>query len=237
MKPIPWPLAGEVHLYCLILTQDPSELSRLGGNLSTGETVRIASLKSEPAIRRYIAGRGVLRTILGGYLGVDARSVKLSTGEHGKPFLLDMKESLRFNLSHSGDHFLLAVAVNREVGVDIETIVSGKSLEGMAGMVFSRNEREQLSRLSPPELETFFYRCWVRKEACLKGCGRGFSLTGSSLDLSSLNENQNVLVARCDQKNWHILDIDVPAPHCAALAVETLRPTEPQPVVVRLSIP
>jgi len=232
MKTTPWPLDREVHLYGLILPHDPSELTRLGSFLTTGETDRAALLKSDQAMRRYIAGRGALREILGGYLGIEAKHVQLATGEHGKPFLLDAQENLCFNLAHSGEHFLLAVAANHEVGIDLEIIASDKPLGEMARMVFSHHEQEQLSRLSSPYLEAAFYRCWVRKEACLKACGRGFSLPGNSFDITPLDEKTAVMVACCNQQYWQVLDIDVPQRYRAALAVESCSSNQPPPMVV-----
>jgi 4'-phosphopantetheinyl transferase len=230
----PWPLDGEVHLHGLVLSHDPAELTRLGGLLSANEASRAGSLKSDPVKRRFVAGRGVLREILGGYLGIDGKHVQLTAGEHGKPFLVDRTKGLSFNLAHSGDTVLLAVAAGREVGVDIERIDAGKPLGVMAGMVFSHREQEQLSGLAPPQREEIFYRCWVRKEACLKACGTGFSLPVNSFEVPPPDEGTGVLTACCQGKYWHVLDIDVPRGFCGALAVETCGSTQPPPTVIRV---
>lgn len=235
MKTTPRPLDSQIHLYGLILPQSPSELAQLGNCLAPGETKRVGLLKSEQAIKRYISGRGVLREILGGYLGIEAKAVQLAVGEHGKPFLLDNQENLFFNLAHSDDHFLLAITTDREVGIDLEMIVSDRPLEDMARMVFSRQEQDQWLRLTSPHRETAFYRCWVRKEACLKACGRGFSLPGNSFDVSSHKEQTAVMTVCCDQKHWHVLDLDMPPHYCAALAVESCGSTQSSPSVVRIN--
>lgn len=237
MKTTPRPLEGEVHLYGLTLPHDPAELARLSGLLTTIEIDRAASLKSEPAKRHCLAGRGLLREILGAYLDIDAKQVQLAAGEHGKPFLLDDTVKLDFNLSHSGENFLLAVAANRAVGIDLELIDPVKPLKEMARLVFSRREQEQLSQLTSPRRETAFYRNWVRKEACLKACGRGFSLPGNSFELSLLDEKPAVMVACCNQQSWQILDLAVPPGYCAALAVESDGSTQLPPTVVRVEHP
>lgn len=228
------PSEGQIHLYGLTLPHAPDELARLGRLLSASETARAALLKNERSLNRYIAGRGLLREILGGYLGIDAKHVELAAAEHGKPFLPESQEELCFNLAHSGDNLLLAVTVRRAVGVDLELIIPGKPLEEMARLVFSPKERAQLSRLAPPRQEAAFYRCWVRKEACLKACGRGFSLPGSSFDLSPLDDNGAVMVACCDQQCWQVVDLAVASPYCAALAVESGSSAGPAPHVVRV---
>jgi len=229
-----WPLDDEVHLYGLVLPHDASELARLGGFLSPSETARAVSLKDEQAARRYTVGRGLLREILAGYLGIEAKQVQLTVGEHGKPYLMDHKVNLCFNLAHSGDNFLLAIASKGEVGIDIEMIAPGKPLEEMARMVFSRQELAGWSRLPASDREAAFYRCWVRKEACLKACGSGFSLPGNSFDVSTVDEKPTVMMAFCHQKYWQIVDIDGPPRYCAALAIEACCSTQPPPQMVRV---
>jgi 4'-phosphopantetheinyl transferase len=230
----PRPLDGQVHLYGLVLPHDASELARLGGFLSSNETIRADLLKSGQVARRYIVGRGLLREILAGYLGIKANQVQLAAGEYGKPFLMDNQAGLCFNLAHSGDNFLLAIAGKCEVGIDIEMIAPGKPLEDMARVVFSRRELASWSRLPAPDREAAFYRCWVRKEACLKACGSGFSLPESGFEISLLDETPAVMMAFCHQKHWQVVDIDGPARYCAALAIESSGSTRPPPNVVRV---
>lgn len=236
MSTTPQPLDGEVHLYCLDLPQEPSELSRFGHILSARETDRAGLLKSDKAKDRYIAGRGVLREILGGYLGTKPEDVRIVTGEHGKPFLADCLQDLRFNLSHAGDLLVLAVADGIEVGVDIEKVEADKPLHDMARFAFSRQEQEELLGLQESQqYAAAFYRCWARKEACLKACGRGFSLSGRSFDVSPLNKAARLPRVCCNNSFWHVLDIDVPYNYCAALAVEVRSPDSQPPAPVRIS--
>lgn len=221
MKTTPRPLDGEVHLYCLTQPYDVSELTRFERLLSTAELERACLLKSDLARNRYIAGRGKLRDILGGYLGIDPAEVRIATGEQGKPFLADDTVDLRFNLSHVDDVLVLAVAAGIEVGVDIERIETDKPIHDMARLVFSRREQEELLATPVPQQIEAFYRCWVSKEACLKACGRGFSLPGSSFDVPMCFEEPPMqTLINCNQSFWHVRDIDVPDRYCAAVAVE-----------------
>lgn len=220
MSTTPRPLDGEVHLYCLALPQESSELSRLGGLLSASESDRAGLLKSDMAKNRYIAGRGVLREILSRYLEIEPADVRISTGEHGKPYLADCAKNIRFNLSHTGDVLLLAVSTSLEVGVDIETIETDKPLNDMARLALSLREQEELFSLATHLQTKTFYRFWVRKEACLKASGGGFSLLNDSFDVNCCNKETPVLTVCCNQSFWQVLDIQVPQPYCAALAVE-----------------
>ena len=242
MNPSPRPLDGEIHLYCLTLPQETSELTRFERLLSMSEADRAGRLKSSQAKNRFIAGRGMLRDTLGGYLCNDPAEVRIATGEHGKPFLADGAMDLRFNLSHVDEIMVLAVSAAVEVGVDIERIDAGKAIHDMARLAFSRQEQEELLALPASRQPEAFYRCWVCKEACLKACGRGFSLSGSSFNVPLLNEaptistfNSHLSTIFCNETIWQVQDIDVPHNYCAALAFET-RSSEfpqPKPVLIR----
>lgn len=116
--------------------------------LSADERARAARFLRDEPRRRWQAGRAALRTVLGDYLGIAPAAVELRLGRRGKPALADPEASLRFNLSHSGELMLIALAQGREVGVDVERIA----------------ER-------PPS----FYAEWTRREALGKCFGGGLA--------------------------------------------------------------
>ncbi|MDR3580451.1 MAG: 4'-phosphopantetheinyl transferase superfamily protein [Oryzomonas sp.] len=235
MNPSPRPLDGEIHLYCLTLPQETSELTRFEHLLSKNEADRAGRLKSAQTRNRFIAGRGMLRDILGGYLGIDPADVTLATGEHGKPFLADGAADLRFNLSHADEMMVLAVSTGVEVGVDIERIDPGKAIHDMARLAFSRQEQEELLALPASRQVEAFYRFWVCKEACLKACGRGFSLPGGSFSVPLLTAASTISTFNSHPStecNWRVMDMDVPLNYCAALAFEIRSAALPLPKAV-----
>ena len=210
-----------VYLYRIALSQHFPELPRLLQLLSKSEAERAALLKDDLAKKRSIAGRGLLREILGGYVAVAPEKVRIDTGEYGKPYLEECEGNIRFNLSHSEDILIIAVSTCRDVGVDIEAIKIDKPLNTMARLAFSRREQEELFALPSSDLQAAFYLCWVRKEACLKACGRGFSLPGSSFDVPvCLEELPMQTLINCDRSLWHVQNIDVPENYSAAVAFE-----------------
>jgi phosphopantetheinyl transferase len=118
--------AGSVHVWRADLAAVEDGLEDL---LCADERSRAARIL--PARKRvlWVRSRGLLRALLGRYLDRDPRELRFVLGPHGKPALLsegptrpDVGEDLRFNLSHSDDHALVAVSAGREVGVDIERI-------------------------------------------------------------------------------------------------------------------
>lgn len=113
--------------------------------LPEAERERARALRLPEARRRWVAARWALRLVLGSYLGRDPAAIELRFGAHGKPALAG-NESLRFNLSHSGELAVIAVSGEREVGVDVQ-------------------------RLGAKPAE--YYAAWVRREAIAKCQGVG----------------------------------------------------------------
>ena len=93
-------------------------------------------------------------------------------------------ESLRFNLSHSGDLALLGVTRDQEIGVDLEQIQDRIATEQIAKRFFSPREVAMLCALPPPVRQEAFFKCWTRKEAFIKGIGVGLSLPLDKFDVS-----------------------------------------------------
>ena len=225
------PLAlGEVHLHLASLTCTPEELARLQGFLTGDELQRCNRLIDPERRQRAIAGRGVLREMLAGYLGEEPGSILLSEGEYGKPHLSEHLEfdSLSFNLSHAGNCLLLAVTVGCEIGVDLELVRQNLPYRAMAERYFSDREQQDLFSLAPAEQMAAFYRCWTRKEAYLKGTGTGFSQPANGFDVSLLPQHPPALLAHRSSPGatarWSIRDIVMPEGFCAAVAVEAANP-------------
>jgi 4'-phosphopantetheinyl transferase len=125
--------------------------------------------------RRFLTGRALARSALGGYLGCPPTEISLAVTAFGKPYLRrDGGPDLRFNLSHSGSLVALAVGVRDEVGIDVEAQPPGNADE-MVSIVLSGPERRAYEELAEGLRPAAFLRCWTRKEALLKASGAGLS--------------------------------------------------------------
>jgi len=220
------PARGQVHLRLVSLSCNAHELERLQGFLTEDELQRCTRLIDPERRDRAIAGRGLLRELLAGYLGEKPEELLLSEGEFGKLHLSDHLESdsLSFNLSHAGNHLLLAVCVGCEVGVDLELVREDLDFRPMAERYFSERERRELFSLPQEEQRAAFYRCWTRKEAYLKGTGTGFSQPANAFDVSLLPQHPPQLLehrgAPAEVERWSIRDIVLPGEYCGAVAME-----------------
>ncbi len=217
MISFPWPQANEIHIHCCALD---SEVERY---IAPDERQRAERLLDPQIQSRFIASRGLLREILGTYLGVPPQGLQLAVQEQGKPYLSACATRLDFNLSHSGSLLLLAVAADRDVGIDLEQIRHDTPFPEMARLTFSPQEQHELFALPDHQQRNAFYRCWTRKEAFLKACGRGFSLPSHRFDVSLL-ENPTPMIAPDNHSRWLLQDISVPDGYCAALAAQGSAP-------------
>lgn len=87
--------------------------------------------------------------------------------QHGKPFIAGGPE---FNISHSGDIVVLALAENGPVGIDIEEVRPINVADYLRQIPEVAHVREALDG---PQADNLFFDCWTRKEAVLKACGEG----------------------------------------------------------------
>ncbi len=115
---------------------------------------------------------GRLEAVLAAYLDIAPDEVRLGRGPHGKP-QLEGAPLLRFNLSHAGERWLLAVAAGREVGVDVEELRPRGDVRELAEVGLPAGDVARVAAAPALERDALFHRLWVRHEARLKCHGVG----------------------------------------------------------------
>jgi len=191
---------NQVHIWRAHL--DSEHLNDLKNLLSKEELARADRLRFEKQRNRFIAARGLLRHILSRYTGERPEELRFRYNSNGKPELHDKK--VCFNLSHSGDTALCAVTLDKAVGIDVEKIREDIEYKKLAKQYLSEKESNTILSLPEEQQKEAFYRCWVRKEACVKAKG------GSLSELLGKND---------DTSKWFIADLDMDS-YIAAVAVE-----------------
>lgn len=150
-----------------------AEVARLEAGLGERE-LEIAGRLTRPELRRrYVVAHGALRELLGGRLGVPAQSIDIAADPGGKPRLAD--GALRFNLSHSGELAVIAVAANREVGVDVERLRPLGRAGVAATRFFTVAEASGLEAVEASRRDAELLALWSAKEAYGKARGDGLS--------------------------------------------------------------
>lgn len=218
--------AEEVHVWRIDL--DAVDLLRSPCRLwlSHDERERAARRPRERDRLRWIAGRVSLRGILAGYLRCDPGEIRFLYGGNGKPMLAADAdpEGLQFNLTHSGAIALVAVARDRAVGVDVETVRAVKNAAALAARVFSPAEQAALQSIPEAERLEAFFACWTRKEAWLKARGAGIFQAPQRFHVSVSPGDARPLLAVPGQPReahrWSLHTLWPGEPWAAALAVE-----------------
>jgi 4'-phosphopantetheinyl transferase len=218
--------SNDVHVWRALLDQPDLCVQQLAQTLSSEELMRAECFHFELDRTRFIVGRGVLRTILGLYLGAEPSRLEFCYGHHGKPHLAERfgAGELRFNLAHSHELALYAFARGREIGVDLEYIRHMPDAEQIAANFFSAREYAMLRALPTSRKEQAFFNCWTRKEAYTKAIGRGLAQSLDQFDVSLVPGEPagllNVEGAPEEASRWSSETL-TPAPgYVAALAVE-----------------
>lgn len=228
--PLAMPAAGEVHLWRVQLDRPEVEVASLARTLAPDERDRAARYRAPRDRCRFEVGRGLLRALLGRYLGIPPGSLAFGYGPAGKPRLgrTGAAPELRFNLAHDRGVALYAFCVGRQVGVDLEAIRPVPDMREVSRTVFAARERRDLQAVCEVQRTHAFFRAWTRKEALLKALGRGLDATAGRTEIAWAPGVGPVVGAIAGDprgaRRWTLLDLDVGADHAAALAVHGGRP-------------
>lgn len=186
--------------------------------LAPDEIARAHRFHEELYRRRYIVAHGVLRRILAQALpGSQPDTLVFLTGPCGKPSLgKDYPGDLRFNLAHSANRMLVALAWGHEVGIDLEAHRDDIDPLSLARTVFSPHELTRLQATAPDRQTDLFYQCWARKEACMKACGLGVTSPLTQLDVLTSND---IAVPGSPATRCHLRDVEAGPGFHAALGI------------------
>ncbi len=174
--------------------------------------------------RRYLIGRGLLRSLLGRYLDLAPQDLRFENAAAGKPHLASGQGQLQFNLAHSGEYVLIAIADGRAVGIDVEEVRDDLDAGEVAAHFFSSDEQRDLETLTGRAKIEAFFGGWTRKEAYVKARGEGLSLPLDQFDVSLRpGEPARLIATRPDPAEatrWGLSSLGVADGYKAALAVE-----------------
>jgi 4'-phosphopantetheinyl transferase len=156
------PTTHEIHVWQTRLDIPLSDVSRLHETLTVDERDRADRFYFEKHRRRFIAGRGTLRTIISRYLGVPPDSIRFIYNDKRKPALVEPKvNGFEFNVSHSDELALYAFALGVPIGVDVEVIRPVSDMEAIAKRFFSPLEFEMFQRMSHESRPEAFFTCFT----------------------------------------------------------------------------
>ncbi|MDG4554666.1 MAG: 4'-phosphopantetheinyl transferase superfamily protein [Candidatus Competibacter sp.] len=216
--------ADEIHLWLAELDRPRERWADLATALATDERERAARFHFPEHRDRFIAGRGLLRELLGAYLNRPAAALRFACGPRGKPRLMgeEAGAGLCFNLAHSGGRALYAVA-HREVGVDLECLDRVVSDAPVAERICTPREWAAFQTLPAERFREAFFNCWTRKEAVAKALGGGLASGLRNLEVcfpdGELPDGRVSLRDALDRE-WSVLNLPLEVGWSGAVAAE-----------------
>ena len=158
-----------VKLFNINISEFHELISDLFSVLSDSEQSRAHRYHFINDKNRFIICRALLKFLLAEHLGLGIGQIILEVDANKKPYL-PTHSSVYFNVSHSVDYAIIAIA-NHPVGIDIEYINKEFDYKEILPTVFHHNE---IAEIKNSRCKTFtFYKFWSRKEALLKAVGKG----------------------------------------------------------------
>lgn len=219
--------ADEIHIWSGVLDQAEADLYKFIVSLSPDEHMRAGQFHFEKDRKWFIARRGILRILLGYYLGVKAHEIQFTYGKNRKPQITERPgmEAIHFNLSHSDGVALFAFTRNSEIGVDIERIRDMSEMEHIVERFFSAGEKTFFYALPQDRRRGAFFTCWTRKEAFMKATGEGLSLPLDLFDASPAPDEGDTRVtvksSRGVVSDWSIRTLRPACGHVGAFATRS----------------
>lgn len=231
---MPWPSgipeerigSNQIHIWRASLNVSELQVKSLLEILSVDEIERAGRFHFERDQKRFIAGRGMLRQMLGLYLAIPPQDIRFKYASHGKPLIhTDSKHQvLHFNLSHSAGVVLYAFAHNQPIGIDLEGIKRKVEIEQIAKRFFSPEEIHSLQQVPPHIQSDLFFQYWTRKEAFLKAIGKGVSFPMEQVDVSAQSGQKwapvNLKGDSLEHSNWYGRDLFLGQGYAGAIVTE-----------------
>ena len=223
--PANWsPPADQVDVWAASLSQSTNLLSSRKSVLSTDELTRAERFRFDQDRNRFVAGRGLLRVILGRYLGLKPGVLSFTYRLRGKPALAEQcgGRRLHFNVTHSDDLILVAVSTICDVGIDVEQIRPLSDADDIAARYFTSGESAGLRELPAAQKPRAFFNLWTRKEAWLKATAEGISDSLNRVEVSFLPGEPARLIrlfGSCEAvQEWSLCELTPASGYIGALA-------------------
>jgi len=213
----------EIHIWTGSYQSNEKLFELMVSVLSPSEIQRANAFHFNRDRQNYVQSHYLLRLLLSLYTGTCAQEIEFEFGVCGKPSLKDAN-TIRFNMSHTKEMIAVAVTSGSEVGIDIEKPGHLDGVENIARQFMSDTELGEMSCLGPGLRNSYFYRCWVNKEALVKASGRGID---DNLRLVTVMdgpcENGTRILSSCyegKRRTWRLDTFDPAPDHIGAVCME-----------------
>ncbi len=201
---------GTIHIWLIEIDDQTHDVLSLEKQLSPEEIERSRHYRFEPDRFRFVIRRGILRQLLGRYIGVVPGDIKYISNSNGKLSL--PLHPLQFSVSHSQNRIAYAFSLDQDIGVDIEQVKQLPDLAQMVKTWFSLEECTGIFSLDPSDQLESFYHVWTQKEAFIKVSGEGlsFPLGDFSVSTDPHNSGRLLSIKNGDISQWNMVCMPEP---------------------------
>ncbi len=208
--------AGDVAVFRFFLPDFPASTPQLYTLLQPEEQQRADRYRQVADRHRYVAGRGLLRVLIGLYVSQPPAGIVIGVGPNQKPELTNHPD-WHINVTHAGNWVLIA-AGRVPVGIDVEEHKPDFPVVSLLPVTFSGTEQQHI--LESNDVVALFYRFWTRKEALLKATGLGVGADLPAVPCRDGNHHRPIEdIGAAEAGCWTVLGFNLPDGAPAAVAV------------------
>lgn len=169
----------EIHLWLCHPKQitETLLLTRYQSLLSPDETIKQQRYKFAHLRHDALITRALVRTVLSFYAERAPEEWQFEKGQKDKPEIIQPPFPLRFNISHTDNFIVCALAREYDLGVDVEYLQRNNDILSIADRYFSPQEVEELFSLpDDASKRSRFFDYWTLKESYIKAWGLGLAI-------------------------------------------------------------
>jgi 4'-phosphopantetheinyl transferase len=183
--------SNEIHLWITYPEeiQDEALLFCYEKLLSDAERAEQQGFRHIPYRRQYTISRSLVRSTLSRYAEIPPERWQFIRNEHGRPEILPDGETppFRFNVSHTNGIAACVVALDGNIGVDVENVARDVAISPISRRYFSASEIKSLASLPAKEQRCRFFEIWTLKESFGKAMGLGLTFPLKQLSFNRVN--------------------------------------------------
>ncbi len=210
-----------IHIWHTSLEVHAKKYELFKNWLSPEEKIRAEKL-ALPYQLGFIISRAVLRDLLAYYSEQYPQKLQFRYTDSGKPLLINSKQLIEFNLSHSKNILAYIFTINTPVGIDIEFINPRIHLDKIAYRFLPAYEYDRLQLLHGIKKLEAFFNAWARNEALIKAKGDTLQTHPYSRHKLSLDPQANNLEYKKEEINpfYAISNLSLHPNFATAIAVK-----------------
>jgi 4'-phosphopantetheinyl transferase len=221
---------NEVHLWYARDEEivDHDLLVKYHDILSDEERAQQKRFYFEKHRHQYLITRALVRSVLSLYVEtISPEAWQFKKNNHNKPYIKNspLPFALNFNLSHTEKMVVLAVTLDRNIGVDVEFLLRRDTGLEIAKRHFSETEFQDLCAIPAERQKRRFFELWTLKEAYIKACGMGLAIPLHHFSYSFPGPAEVQIsfdLNRDDHpRYWNLWQIQPDETHIAGLAIHS----------------